>query len=152
MEKLMNIGESSFDFKKLNLLWMILLTFFTLGAYIGIWFIKNKKNIVNMSAKHGIQFGIWILFTVISFSFLFISLFGGVVLSDYGEEIINSYETIFNYLFVGLHYYSIFRMKEMMEEYLDMDMNVYFLFFFHIFYIQYKINQNHQQNFRKEYA
>jgi len=152
MGKLMNIGESSFDFKKLNLLWMILLTFFTLGAYIGIWFIKNKKNIVNMSAKHGIQFGIWILFTVISFSFLFISLFGGVVLSDYGEEIINSYETIFNYLFVGLHYYSIFRMKEMMEEYLDMDMNVYFLFFFHIFYIQYKINQNHQQNFRKEYA
>lgn len=151
MEKLMKIEESSFDFKKLNLLWMILLTFFTLGAYIGIWFIKNKKNIVNMSAKHGIHFGIWTLFTVISFSFLFISLFGGVVLSDYGEEIINSYETIFNYLFIGLHYYSIFRMKAMMEEYFDMEMNVYFLFFFHIFYIQYKINQN-QQYFRKEYV
>lgn len=151
MEKLMKIGESSFDFKKLNLLWMILLTFFTLGAYIGIWFIKNKKNIVTMSAKHGIQFGIWIIFTVISFIFLFITLFGGVVLSDYGEEIINSYKTIFNYLFIGLHYYSIFRMKAMMEEYFDMEMNVYFLFFFHIFYIQHKINQNQQYD-RKEYA
>lgn len=151
MEKLMKIGESSFDFKKLNLLWMILLTFFTLGAYIGVWFIKNKKNIVNMSAKHGIQFGIWIIFTVISFSFLFITLFGGIVLSNYGEEIINSYKTIFNYLFIGLHYYSIFRMKAMMEEYFDMEMNVYFLFFFHIFYIQHKINQNQQYD-RKEYA
>ncbi len=151
MEKLLKIEESSFDFKKLNLLWMILLTFFTLGAYIGIWFIKNKKNIVNMSTKHGIHFGIWTLFTVISFSFLFISLFGGVVLSDYGEEIISSYETIFNYLFIGLHYYSVFRMKEMLEEHFDIDMSIYFLFFFHIFYIQHKINQN-QQSFRKEYA
>ena len=151
MEKIIKIEESSFDYKKLNLLWMILLTFFTLGAYIGVWFLKNKKNIVNTTVKHGIHFGLWTFFTVLSFSFLFISLFGGVVLSDYGEEIINSYETIFNYLFVGLHYYSIFRMKEMMEEHFDMDMNVYFLFFFHIFYIQYKINQN-QQMFGKEFA
>ena len=151
MEKIIKIEESSFDYKKLNLLWMILLTFFTLGAYIGVWFLKNKKNIVNTTVKHGIHFGLWTFLTVLSFSFLFISLFGGVVLSDYGEEIINSYETIFNYLFVGLHYYSIFRMKEMMEEHFDMDINVYFLFFFHIFYIQYKINQN-QQMFGKEFA
>ena len=65
-------------------------------------------------------------------------------LSDYGKEIINSYETIFNYLFVGLHYYSIFRIKEIMEEYFDMELNIFLLFFFHIFYIQYKINQNQQ--------
>ena len=151
MERLIKPKELSFDFKKLNVLWMILMTFLTLGAYIGVWFLKNKKNILKVSAKHGIHFELWIFFTVISFIFLFISLFGGVVLSDYGEEIINSYETIFNYLFVGLHYYSIFRMKEMIEEYLDIDMNIYFLFFFHIFYIQYKINQN-QRMFGKEYA
>ena len=35
-------------------------------------------------------------------------------------------------------------MKEMMEEYFDVELNIYFLFFFHIFYIQYKINQNQQ--------
>ena len=118
---------------------------------IGVWFLKNKKNILNVSAKHGIHFGLWTFFTVISFIFLFISLFGSIVLSDYGEEIINSYEMIFNHLFIGLHYYSIFRMKEMIEEHFDMDINVYFLFFFHIFYIQYKINQN-QQMFGKEFA
>ena len=151
MEKIIKIEESSFDYKKLNVLWMILLTFFTLGAYIGVWFIKNKKNIENTTVKHGIHFGLWTFFTVISFIFLFISLFGSIVLSDYGEEIINSYEMIFNHLFIGLHYYSIFRMKEMIEEHFDMDINVYFLFFFHIFYIQYKINQN-QQMFGKEFA
>ena len=151
MEKIIKIEESSFDYKKLNVLWMILLTFFTLGAYIGVWFIKNKKNIENTAVKHGIHFGLWTFFTVISFIFLFISLFGSIVLSDYGEEIINSYEMIFNHLFIGLHYYSIFRMKEMIEEHFDMDINVYFLFFFHIFYIQYKINQN-QQMFGKEFA
>ena len=144
MERLIKPKELSFDFKKLNLLWMILMTFLTLGAYIGVWFIKNKNNIKDITSKHGIHFGLWTFFTVLSFSFLFISLFGRVVLSDYGEEIINSYETIFNYLFVGLHYYSIFRMKEMMEEYFDMELNIYFLFFFHIFYIQHKINQNQQ--------
>ena len=151
MEKIIKIEESSFDYKKLNVLWMILLTFFTLGAYIGVWFIKNKKNIENTTVKHGIHFGLWTFFTVISFIFLFIYLFGSIVLSDYGEEIINSYEMIFNHLFIGLHYYSIFRMKEMIEEHFDMDINVYFLFFFHIFYIQYKINQN-QQMFGKEFA
>lgn len=142
MERLIRTEEISFDFKKLNVLWMILVTFFTLGAYIGVWFIRNKKNIESITVKHGIHFGLWTFFTVLSFIFLFISLFGGVVLSDYGEEMINSYETIFNYLFIGLHYYSIFRIKAMLEDHFDMDINVYFLFFLHIFYIQYKINKN----------
>ena len=125
MERLITTEEISFDFKKLNVLWMILVTFFTLGAYIGVWFIRNKKNIESITVKHGIHFGLWTFFTVLSFIFLFISLFGGVVLSDYGEEMITSYETIFNYLFIGLHYYSIFRIKAMLEDHFDMDINVY---------------------------
>ena len=144
MERLITTEEISFDFKKLNVLWMILVTFFTVGAYIGVWFIRNKKNIESITVKHGIHFGLWTFFTVLSFIFLFISLFGGVVLSDYGEEMITSYETIFNYLFIGLHYYSIFRIKAMLEDHFDMDINVYFLFFLHIFYIQYKINKNRE--------
>ncbi len=144
MEKLIsNDNHLSIDFKKFNLFILILLSFITLGAYIGVWFLRNKDRIKNFACKPNIHFGLWRLFTVVSFVFLFIQWFGNMVLSDYGIANLESYEVIFNYCFIGLLYYSIFRLKESFEEEHDLQLNKYLLFIFHIFYIQFKLNQIH---------
>ena len=142
MEKLISTDHVPLDFRKNNLILMVLFSFITLGAYIGIWFLKQKNMIMQFPAKLGIHFGLWRFFTIASFVFLFIKIFGGVILSDYGMDNIKSYETIFNFFFVGLLYYSIFRLKEGLEDEYDISLNSYLLILFHIFYIQFKINQS----------
>lgn len=150
VELLINVQkEESGSFKKSNLLLLFVLLFITLGAYIGVWFMKNKNSFQNMSCKTSIHFGIWKWFTIISFLFLFIHFFGEIVLSDYGMANIKSYEIIFSFFFVGLLYYSIFRLREFFEVTYSIELNKYILFFLHIFYIQYKIKEI-QANFQKQ--
>ncbi|RUL54224.1 DUF4234 domain-containing protein [Lysinibacillus antri] len=142
MEKLISTDHNfSIDFKKLNLPVMIVLSIITLGAYIGVWFLRNRQSIQNSHYKTGIHFGLWRVFTLGSFIFLFIHFFGNLVLSDYGLANIESYEIIFNFFFIGFLYYSIFRLRESFEEEADVILNKYLLFFLHVFYIQYKMNQ-----------
>ncbi|MDN4492242.1 hypothetical protein [Ureibacillus aquaedulcis] len=148
MEKLLNPNQEVMDFRKFNLLFMILLSFITLGAYIGVWFLQHKQRFEEFSQKTKLYFGWWKFFTIFSFVFLFIKLFGSMVLSEYGIVNIQSYETIFNFFFIGLLYYSIFRLKDCLEEEYDLYLNKYLLFFFHIFYIQFKLNQVHSTSER----
>lgn len=144
MEKVIsNHNHLSIDFRKFNLFVLIVLSFITLGAYIGVWFLRSRDSINNFAYKPHIHFGLWRLFTVVSFVFLFIQWFGNMVLSDYGIANLQSYEVIFNFCFIGLLYYSIFRLKESFEEEYDLHLNKYLLFIFHIFYIQFKLNQVH---------
>lgn len=131
------------DFKKFNLFLMILFSFITLGAYIGVWFLQHKDRFEQFTKRTELYFGWWKFFTIFSFVFLFIKLFGTLVLSDYGIVNIQSYETIFNFFFIGLLYYSIFRLKDCIEEEYDLYLNKYLIFIFHIFYIQFKLNQVH---------
>ena len=142
MEKLISTQHVPLDFRKINLVLLILFSFITFGAYIGIWFLKQKDTIKQFPTKLGIHFGLWRLFTIASFVFLFIKLFGGIILSEYGMDNIQSYETIFNFFFIGLLYYSLFRLKEGLENEYDFSLNFYLLVFFHIFYIQFKLNQS----------
>jgi len=143
MEKLINSHQEGTDFRRVNLVLVILFSFITLGAYIGVWFLRHRDRIQRFSNKVEIHFGLWKVFTIVSFIFLFIKLFGSVVLSEYGVVNIQSYETIFNFFFIGLLYYSIFRFKDSLEDECDLYLNKYLLFIFHIFYIQYKLNQVH---------
>ncbi|MEO4054205.1 hypothetical protein [Solibacillus sp. CAU 1738] len=142
MELLINAQkEERSHFKKSNLFLLFVLSFITFGAYIGIWFLKNKNTMQNMSSKTTIHFGLWKWFTIVSFLFLFIHFFGEMVFSDYGMANIKSYEIIFSFFFVGLLYYSIFRLREFFEVTYAIELNKYLIFFLHIFYIQYKINE-----------
>jgi len=144
MEKLIsNENHLSIDFRKFNLSVLILLSFITLGAYIGVWFLRSRNSMDNFADRPKIHFGLWRLFTILSFIFLFIQLFGSMVLSDYGILNLQSYEVLFNFCFIGLLYYSIFRLRESFDEEYDLHLNKYLLFMFHIFYIQFKLNQVH---------
>jgi len=143
MEKLISTEQGGLDFRKVNLVLMIFFSFITLGAYIGIWFLKQREMVEQFPAKLGIHFGLWKLSTIASFGFLFIQIFGGMILSDYGLDNFQSYETIFNFFFVGLLYYSIIRLKEGLENEFDFTFNFYLVVLFHIFYIQFKLNQSY---------
>jgi hypothetical protein len=129
-------------FKKSYVALMIVWSILTMGAYIGVWFIQRHKDIERMEGNHHVAFGLWKVFTVLSFVFLFIQLFGGMILSDVGISTIDSLDMMFSFFFVGLLYYSIFRVREVLEENTELDFNPFALFFLHIFYIQYKANKN----------
>lgn len=128
--------------KRSNVALMIVLSIITMGAYVGLWFIQRREDIERIEGNHHLSFGLWKVFTVVSFTFLFIQLFGGMILSDIGLLTIDSFDIMFSFFFVGLLYYSIFRVREVLEENLDLEFNVYALFFLHIFYIQYKTNKS----------
>lgn len=129
-------------FKKSNVAMMVIWSIVTMGAYVGLWFVQKREDIERIDGDHHLSFGLWKVFTVVSFTFLFIQLFGGMILSDVGLLTIDSFDMMFSFFFVGLLYYSIFRVRELLEENTDLEFNVYALFFLHIFYIQYKTNKS----------
>lgn len=129
-------------FKKSNVAMMVIWSIVTMGAYVGLWFVQKREDIERIDGDHHLSFGLWKVFTVVSFTFLFIQLFGGMILSDVGLLTIDSFDIMFSFFFVGLLYYSIFRVRELLEENTDLEFNVYALFFLHIFYIQYKTNKS----------
>lgn len=134
-------SKSTLPFKKSYVLLMITWSIITMGAYIGVWFVQRRKDIERIEGNHHVAFGLWKAFTVISFIFLFIQLFGGMILSDVGLVTIDSFDMMFSFFFIGLLYYSIFRVREVLENHLDMELHPVALFFLHIFYIQYKANK-----------
>lgn len=143
MDKLIKKQNSkpNSPFKKSYVLLMIVWSILTMGAYIGLWFVQRRKDIERIEGDHHVAFGLWKAFTVVSFIFLFIQLFGGMILSDVGLLTIDSFDMMFSFLFIGLLYYSIFRVREVLEDHLGLELNPYALFFLHIFYIQYKANK-----------
>ncbi|HLR07656.1 MAG TPA: hypothetical protein VK136_00110 [Bacillota bacterium] len=131
-----------YPFKKKNIGLVILLSIVTLGVYIGYWFISLRSSFQLVDKKNNIPFKWWIAATIyLSVSIVF-SIIGEFVFSIVGLYMLDSIDLILTYFFLGLLYYSLFRMKESLEEvYAEADVNKYLLFFFHIWYIQYKINK-----------
>ena len=126
--------------KHANIVVMVLLAFITMGSYIGIWVLRRRQDIQSITTKSNINYGWWRFFTIGLFVFLFIRIFGSIFITEFGMGFMESMDIIFTFFFVGLLYYSIFRIKELLEEKEMIDFNNYLLFFFHIFYIQYKVN------------
>lgn len=120
---------------------MILLSIISLGAYIGLWMVNRKNDLDDLKKLNHIPFALWTFFTVGLFIFLFLNVFNHFIFSNIGSLYVESFDTIFTFFFVGLLYYSIFRIRDVIEESTAIKFNVYLLFFFHIFYIQYKVNQ-----------
>ncbi|WP_156289394.1 DUF4234 domain-containing protein [Oceanobacillus salinisoli] len=129
--------------KKKNVWLVILLSIITVGIYIGYWFLSAKSSFQLINKNNYIPFKWWMVATIYLSLSVILSLIGEFILSIYGLYILDSIDLIFAYFFLGLLYYSIFRIKELLEKHDDeMKMNKYLLFFFHIWYIQYKINQS----------
>lgn len=134
--------ENTPTLKRRNIILVILLSIITLGVYVGYWFISSRKNLHHIDKKNHIPFKWWNVATVYLIFSLIFSILGEFFLSIVGLFMFTSVDLIFTYFFLGLLYYSVFRMKESLEEvYDEVEMNRFLLFIFHIWYIQYKINK-----------
>src|SRR5690625_4149322 len=135
--------EKIIELPRRNIALVIVLSLVTFATYIGFWFLK-RKDVFNDFGKHYVPFRLWLvatIFLIISFAHF---LLGNFIFTPFGLVYIESYNIILTYLFIALLYYSIFRIKDVLErEFHNLELNKYLVFFFHIWYIQYKINQMH---------
>ncbi|MFC4388028.1 hypothetical protein ACFOZ1_09435 [Gracilibacillus marinus] len=135
--------DTTQDFKKRNLFIVVLLSIVTFGIYIGYWFLSTKPAFQFVKEKNEIPFKWWVVATIYLSLSLVISVISEFILSLYGLYVLDSIDLICAYLFIALLYYSIFRIKEVLEDAdSEIEFNSYLLFFFHIWYIQYKLNKH----------
>ena len=127
--------------KKTNVFFVVFLSVLTLGIYIGYWFLSRKKDIIRLGKQNYIPFKWWwvfFVFLVVSFIYQFL---GGAFLTDLGLNFFDSLDTICSFFYLGLLYYSTFRLKELLEEEVEEIFSPVLLVLFHIWYLQYKINR-----------
>lgn len=137
----MNTKNKGTILKRVNVFLMIILSIFSLGVYIGIWFINRARELKLLDQKRRIPFKWWNFFTGILIIFLGLNIIKNFVFSDFGFLYIESFDTIFSFFLIGLLNYSAFRIAEVFEEKEDIEFNRILLFFFTIFYIQFKTNR-----------
>ncbi|QPC48280.1 hypothetical protein [Mangrovibacillus cuniculi] len=134
------------DFKKVPLLLTLLLSFITFGVYMAYWFIRERKNFTNQEGIRVISIKLWwafLLFLIVSF---FHSLIGTFLFTPYGLAITESVDVILSAYFLGLLYYSVFRIRDIVEDtHQEKIFKPWLLVLFHIWYVQYKVNQAHRQ-------
>lgn len=134
--------EANNSFKKVHVGLVILYSFLSLGIYLGYWFLNRKESIKEYRGSHALPFKWWLVFTgllVVSFLYRFI---GPIVLTPYGTALFDSIDLIVSFYFLGLLYYSVFRLKEILEEaYGERIFSSWLLVLFHVWYLQYKINR-----------
>ncbi|MYL33834.1 DUF4234 domain-containing protein [Pontibacillus yanchengensis] len=133
--------EEVIPFKKVNIVLMVFLTILTIGIYTAYWFINRKNTLDSFSKKNYIPSKWWYAFLIyLSISFVYTFL-GGFLFSEFGLAILDSIDTIITFYFVGLLYYSVFRLKEMIEaQAKEANIKSWLLVLFNLWYIQYKIN------------
>lgn len=129
-------------FKKVNIFLVIFLSIITVGIYIGYWFLNRKKDIKQLREQNYIPFKWWYVFTIFLSVSLLYQIFGGVVLTELGLSFFDSLDVIFSFFFLAILYYSVFRLRDLLEDEFDEEnFNFILLVLFHIWYMQYKINR-----------
>ena len=127
--------------KKVPVWLMVLLSIFSLGFYMGFWILNRREDIKEMKSVHHIPFLWWRIVTLLLVVLFFLNIFHPFFFTEFGYLHIESFDIIFTFFFIGLLYYTAFRIREVIEDVSTINYNSYLLFFFHIFYIQYKINR-----------
>lgn len=128
--------------KKVPVWLMIVLTIFSLGVYLGFWLLNRKDDLNDLQPKNHIPFTLWTISAILLVIFFFLQTFNQFIFTNIGYLYVESIDIIFSFFFVGLLYYSVFRIREMIEDNSAIRLNKFLLFFFHVFYIQYKVNRN----------
>ncbi|KQL51014.1 hypothetical protein AN964_18470 [Heyndrickxia shackletonii] len=129
-------------FKKVNIILVIFLSIITVGIYIGYWFLNRKKDIKQLREQNYIPFKWWYVFTIFLSVSLLYQIFGGVFLTELGLSFFDSLDVIFSFFFLAILYYSVFRLRDLLEDEFDEEnFNFILLVLFHIWYMQYKINR-----------
>jgi hypothetical protein len=128
--------------RKVNVSLVVILTILTLGTYIGYWFLKSKDALKVLDKRKVISIRLWWVLTILLIGSFLYNFLGVFILTPYGNAIFNSFDVIFSFYYLGFLYYSVFRMKELLEErYEDVIFSHWLLVLFHVWYLQFKINR-----------
>jgi hypothetical protein len=129
-------------FKKANVFVMVILSYITFGIYVPYWFLSRRKAFEQLSSDsklpyRGVKF---LLFMYIIMLLLLVT--GPMFLTEYGLELKDSIDYILTMYGFGIVLYSVFRAKEMINDHYDLNViKPVPAAFFHIWYLQYKLNQ-----------
>lgn len=142
------IKQEQITLKKTSVWFVVVLSVLTLGIYIGYWFLTRKAQFDSINTKNYIPKKWWIFATFyLSLSFLF-NFLGAALLTEYGLAYFTSIDVILSTYFLALLYYSVFRAKELLEQYQDeIQFSSIWTVLFHIWYLQYKINKIDSKDF-----
>ncbi|MFI8688554.1 hypothetical protein [Rossellomorea sp. NPDC077527] len=136
------MADKTMIFKKSNLFFLIPISILTFGVYYAYWFISRKKSFSQLTSKNFIPHGWWKFFLVFTIVSLIYDLIKDPFFTGYGISILDSYDIILSFYFVGCLYYSVFRAREMIEEHLDEKIfKPWLLVIFNVWYLQFKINR-----------
>lgn len=129
-------------FKKTNLFFLIPISIITFGIYYAYWFISRKNSFNEITPKNRIPSGWWKFFLVFTITSLIYDLIKESLFTGYGIAVLDSYDLIISFYFVGCLYYSIFRAREIIEEHLEERVfKPWLLVIFNVWYLQFKINR-----------
>lgn len=132
----------SIEFKKRNVALVVLLTVVTLGIYLGYWFLKERQAIKAIDQKRIIPIKLWWIATgFLSISF-FYNVIGSAFFTPFGRAVFNSFDIILAFYYLGLLYYSVFRIRDLLEEHFQEEIfKPWLLVLFNVWYLQFKINK-----------
>jgi Domain of unknown function (DUF4234) len=134
--------DEKLAFKKTNVLFMVVLSHVTFGIYVPYWFLTRRKAFEQLSANSKIPVKaikcVLVLYILSSLA----TIVGPFFLTEYGLELKNSLDYILTMYSVGIILYSVFRAKDMINEYFDKtEVKAIPAALFHIWYLQHKINR-----------
>lgn len=138
--------QAELGFKKRNVGLMVLFTFLTMGIYLGYWFLKEKNTLESLDEKRIIPMRLWVAATVFLTISFFYHFIGAAFFTPYGKALFNSIDIIFTFYYLGLLYYSVFRIRDMIEDLYNEDIfKPWLLVLFNVWYLQYKINRLNEE-------
>jgi uncharacterized membrane-anchored protein len=136
------VADRTMLFKKTNLFFLIPISILTFGIYYAFWFISRKKAFSQLTSKNYIPNVWWKFFLIFSIVSLIYDLIKDSLFTGYGIAVLDSYDLIISFYFVGCLYYSVFRAREMIEDHVNERIfKPWLLVMFNIWYIQFKINR-----------
>ncbi|MBP3039332.1 DUF4234 domain-containing protein [Bacillaceae bacterium Marseille-Q3522] len=129
-------------FKRTHVVLVILFSILTLGVYLGYWFLNRRKSIADLGGEKVVPFKWWWFFTIFLVCSFFFTYLGDIFLTPYGVAVFSSVNLILSYYFLGLLYYSVFRLKAVLEDYYQETLfRPWLLVLFHVWYLQFIINR-----------
>lgn len=132
---------NTLSFKKVHPALAFFLTNITLGVYVPYWFMSRKDSIEQLGQTHVKFKTIKLLFVLymLMFAYYFV---GKAFFTELGANFVETIHLWITFTGLGITYYSVFRISEVMErEFEEIEFNKFLILLFHIWYLQYKINQ-----------
>ncbi|MEH7883196.1 hypothetical protein V7654_02620 [Bacillus sp. JJ1609] len=139
------VPELSENVKHRNVALMVILSNITFGIYIPYWLLKQRSFFESLDVKNEVPFRAIKIVLWLYVFFFFGTIIGPIIYTDMGLQIKNSIDYIVTFYGLGIIMYTVFRIREMLNDHLNEDfIKPVPLLFFHIWYLQYKLNRMKQ--------